>query len=43
MDLPVTSNQLIATRYRLERSLAGGSAESLWLASDQLAGETPVV
>ena len=43
MDLPVTSNQLIAARYRLERSLAGGSAGPLWLASDQLAGDTPVV
>jgi len=43
LDLPVTSNQLIAARYRLERSLAGGSAGPLWLASDQLAGDTPVV
>ena len=41
MDLPATDDPLIAGRYRLEHPL--GSGDGLWRASDQLAGEAPVV
>jgi serine/threonine-protein kinase len=42
MDLPATTDQVIAGRYRLERRLSATERSELWRACDQLAGEAPV-
>jgi len=43
LDRSATTDHLIAGRYRLERQLPGGTPGALWRATDQLAGELPVV
>ena len=42
MDVPASTDQVIAGRYRLERRLSATERSELWRACDQLAGEAPV-
>jgi len=42
LDVPASTDQVIAGRYRLERRLSATERSELWRACDQLAGEAPV-